>query len=841
MTLALVGDDTPVQPGGVDLAAWTRWLQDAIVPDWRPGEWDSRALLFTGDPTNPRTRAYSCRTQACSTVVHTRSFYTSCVKALAARGTDAKVFAAEYVPRRRVAASGQSPARCEARQRDRRCGYPVSARGVCRDHYKLWQGWKRRGGPGGDDLGPWLASAEITVEVEQAPMCVVPGCPTAHDAGLALCGYHRRRRIADARTGDAGQDVASWAERQIPYLLQHQFSLRQLPPVLRLEFLYAVQQRDQRGAKLDTQCVRHLTRAFSGYGSLLEVDRPTALAMVERGASNNTRAHLKEFFERVRAGYEQAGGSGPRDSEVWDAVTAKIASRYSRSGRRYNQGTVDFARLSQPWLREAVLAWARTTDPDSCALNRMMNSCVRASQALNARPGGGQDETRLAFTDIDAVVAGFRDARKPDGDRYAHSVRRALLSKFFQMLDFGRRAGLLERMAGGFARQQSHTIPPDGANEDEIGKAIPESVIAQLDAHVDRLGDGFPYGEMAPRDVGLMFRTTYTVLRDTGRRPIEVTSLKYACLEADGGEFTLVWDNHKKKRYRRRLPITKTTADAIQIWQQRRQQIGGPAHSQAYLFPAISDDTGVHHLLAGNLARVIRAWADALPVLDSEMSGLDGFPLPFDSTSVFPYAFRHSYAQRHADAGVQPDVLRDLMDHRSIDTTMGYYNISLKRKRSAVNTLRMQVVDRAGRPAPMSSATAYEARAVAVPYGNCTEPANVKAGGKSCALRFQCAGCGFYRPDPSYLPAIEEHVHALRADRETADAMDAAPFVLRNFTDQIDAYTDVSDTMYRRLAELPTDQRAEIEDASRILRKARAAQGRALLPLTVIHRGGGAE
>ncbi|WP_331752436.1 site-specific integrase [Streptomyces sp. NBC_00829] len=840
MTLALIRDDTPALPGGVDLAAWTRWLQDAVVPEWRPGEWDPQALLFTGDPNNPRTRANSCRTVACSTVVHTRSFCSVCVKALSVSGLDAEVFASEYLPQRMAATSGQSPARCEARQEDRHCGYPVSARGVCKDHYKLWQDWKRKGGPGGDDPGQWLASAEIQVEVEEVSMCVVPGCPTAQDSGLPLCAYHRRRRSADARTGEAGQDAASWAEGQVPFLLQHQFSLRQLAPVLQLELLYAVQQRDQRGAKLDTQCVRHLTRVFAGYGSLLEVDRPTALAMVER-ASNNTRAHVKEFLRHVQAGYEQASGNGPRDSEVWDAVTAKVASRYSRSGRRYNQGTIDFGRISQPWLREAALAWARTTDPDSYALNRMMNSCVRASQALDARPGGGQDEARLAFTDVDAVVEGFRDARKPDGERYSNSVRRDLLAKFFQMLDFGRRAGLLDRMAGGFARQQSHSIPSDEDNEDEIGKAIPESVIAQLDTHLDRLGDGFPYGSMAPQDVHLMFRTAYTVLRDTGRRPIEVTSLKSACLEVDGGEFTLVWDNHKKKRYRRRLPITKTTATVIQVWQQRRRQIGGPAHSRSYLFPAISEDTGVHHLLAGNLARAIRAWADALPVLDSEVPGLDGFPLPFDSTLVFPYAFRHSYAQRHADAGVQPDVLRDLMDHRSIDTTMGYYKISLERKRSAVNTLRLQVVDRSGRPAPMASATAYEARSVAVPYGNCTEPTNVKAGGKSCALRFQCAGCGFYRPDPSYLPAIEEHLHALRADRETADAMDAAPFVLRNFTDQIDAFKDVSDTMHRRLAELPTDQRAEIEDASRILRKARAAEGRALLPLTVIHRGGGAE
>jgi DNA-binding MurR/RpiR family transcriptional regulator len=37
-----------------------------------------------------------------------------------------------------------------------------------------------------------------------------------------------------------------------------------------------------------------------------------------------------------------------------------------------------------------------------------------------------------------------------------------------------------------------------------------------------------------------------------------------------------------------------------------------------------------------------------------------------------PYAYRHSYAQRHADAGVQPDVLRELMSHRSMRTTTGY-------------------------------------------------------------------------------------------------------------------------------------------------------------------------
>ncbi|QHC23220.1 hypothetical protein GR130_19225 [Streptomyces sp. GS7] len=160
----------------------------------------------------------------------------------------------------------------------------------------------------------------------------------------------------------------------------------------------------------------------------------------------------------------------------------------------------------------------------------------------------------------------------------------------------------------------------------------------------------------------------------------------------------------------------------------------------------------------------------------------------------------------------------------------------MKRKRAAVSTMRLHVIDRAGNPAPMSSNTGYEARSVAVPFGNCIEPSNVKAGGTACPIRFQCSGCGFYRPDPSYLPAIEEHINSLRADRETAQAMDVDGFVIRNLTDQIAAFQQVIATMQNELAGLPDDERSEIEEASAVLRKARATHGRTTLPLTVANR-----
>lgn len=169
-------------------------------------------------------------------------------------------------------------------------------------------------------------------------------------------------------------------------------------------------------------------------------------------------------------------------------------------------------------------------------------------------------------------------------------------------------------------------------------------------------------------------------------------------------------------------------------------------------------------------------------------------------------------------------MLKELLDHLSVETTMGYYAVSLKRKQQAIRSVGALAMDADGKPAPFADPVAYDRASVSVPFGNCTEPSNVKAGGGHCPIRFQCAGCGFYRPDPSYLPAIEEHIASMRADRETAQAMGAADYVIANMTSEIDAFGRVADDMRRRLDDLDPDQRDEVDAASRILRRARAAR-----------------
>jgi hypothetical protein len=143
-------------------------------------------------------------------------------------------------------------------------------------------------------------------------------------------------------------------------------------------------------------------------------------------------------------------------------------------------------------------------------------------------------------------------------------------------------------------------------------------------------------------------------------------------------------------------------------------------------------------------------------------------------------------------------------------------------KREAVDTLRVLAVDRTGAPAPIGSATAYEMRSVAVPWGNCTEPSNVKAGGAACPIRWQCPGCSHYRPDPSHLPAIEDQARSLTASLETARAIGAAPYAIAGIEGEIAGYAKVTAAMKARMDGMPQAERREVEEASKILRRLRA-------------------
>jgi integrase len=792
---------------------WAGWLRARLDPAWRAGEWDGQTLLFTGDLNSARTAAWPCRTPGCPTATRRPSGRCDgCRRARVGAGLSWAEFDAAPPPRatRPLQRGSCSVPGCEG---DLHCA------GLCFRHERAW---------GKNRTEPVAAFIARACPLARAAECRVAGCDRESIARRGLCHFHNQR--LHRRGLLTGDELAAWIASERPRLGLHQFSLAGLPEPLRAELLYALQQRDQAPPPLDPTEVRILLARLAGAASLREADPQlvcesggTVYNTTTRGLFRGLRRHL----DRAWAHY---AGTDPFAGDVWQVALLDLRINSSRHWPA-TQGVIDFSVIEVAWLREIVKDWARTTRPYLQRLRETLRACQAACHALTA--AGRTEQAGLGAGDFTRILETISTQRRADGSPYSASHRNLMIYQFCQVIEYGRASGLMATVPDPFRPATRHRVRDD-PNEDEVGKALPETVIRQLDARLQLLGPPGRAGAIPAGGLQLMHQTIYQIMRDTGRRPGEVVSLRTGCIEIIGGQHNLIYDNHKAGRMRRRLPVTTGTAQIIQSWQQHRMRLRLPPAQNHWLFPSplLRARQSRGHVTPACVGRVFKIWVAQIGTIDSELPGPDGTPVPFEPSLITPYALRHSYAQRHADAGVPVDVLKELMDHAAVATTMGYYQVSLKRKQQAIRSVGPLATDASGDPAPFASPTAYQRASVAVPFGNCTEPSNVKAGGGACPIRFQCAGCGFYRPDPSYLPALEQHAASLRADFETAQAMDTADYVLASLTAEIGAFTAVAEAMRHKLSELDPAQRAEVEEASRILRRARAARPLPLADIT---------
>lgn len=794
------------------VAGWLEWLTVHVDTVWRPDEWDPASWLFTGDLGSDRTAAWACRTPDCPTTAHRLDGRCdSCRRALAVSGLNEEMF--DHEPRswpvRPIARGVCSVEGCRG---------DLLSNGLCFRHERTW----RHGGSG---LVEFITRAR---PLERLGSCLVAGCGRERVNRRGLCWHHgnRLRRGRDLATLSEA-DLAVWVATQQPRLGAHQFSLVGLSGLVRVELLFALQCRDKAPPPLNPGQVRILASRLVGVDSIRDADPE---AVCESGGVQYNSA-IRGLFRDLRRHLERAWvahtGTDPYAGDVWEVGLLDLQPNGSRRWPA-TQGTLDFCVIELVWLREVLKAWARDSRPYLQRLREALRACRVASQTLVAC--GRSDPTSLGMGDFALVVRTISEQHRDDGSLYSAAHRNLLLFSFCEVIEHGRANGLMGQIPDPFRPAMRGHRVVDDINEDEVGKALPESVIRQLDANIALLGPHGRAGSIGAADMQAMHQTIYQILRDTGRRPGEVVSLKVGCIEIIDGQHNLIYDNHKAGRKRRRLPITAGTAEMIIAWEHRRAEMPTPPATRQWLFPSplLRSAQSLGHLTSNCVGRAFQAWMGTIAVIDSELLSPDGTPSPFDRGLITPYVFRHSYAQRHADAGVPVDVLKELLDHAAIQTTMGYYAVSLKRKQHAIRSVGSLAVDASGNPAPFNDVLAYERASVSVPFGNCTEPSNVQAGGGHCPIRFQCAGCGFYRPDPSYLPTLEQHIASLRADRETARAITVASYVMANMNAEIDAFTNAADQMRRRLSELDPDEKAEVEESARILRRARAAR----IPIT---------
>lgn len=514
------------------------------------------------------------------------------------------------------------------------------------------------------------------------------------------------------------------------------------------------------------------------------------------------------------------------DENPWDAEQAKNSWAMSLFG---HTGRLDFTAISQPWLREAAKQWAAEDllhhrgATVTGTLRAQIAAVASLSESLRADRGdhgliigvlGRHDIDvflqRLAYLErsgMTSALGRWMTCRK------VHQVLRQV-----RVLGLNRTGGPLSGLPGDFAlRPQDIPHRPDQLTPH---RALPPEILRQL-------CDALP---LLRTRACRALATAIELLIDTGRRPGEILNLPWDCLGRDHDDkHVLVYDDLKNNRPGRRLPISDATATLIAAQQQAtRDSLPTAALTGLLLLPSSQQNpTGRRAMSRKHLGRTHRGWLDALP---SPLRRPDG--TIYDLTTITPYSYRHTYAQRHADAGVALDVLAELMGHELLSSTQGYYQVGEKRRRAAVDRLARHQFDRHGThlwrdaQALLDHEHARHALSqVSVPYGTCREPTNVQAGGGACPFRFRCVGCDHFRTDASHLPELKAYLQDLLRDRErvlaASDLDDWARTEALPSEEEIRRVKALVHRVEEHLEQLTPAERADIATAVSAVRRTR--------------------
>ena len=796
-------------------------LVSLMGDDWLAGEWDSNAQLILPQPGGRLHGLRRCVVVGCPSdghwdhslcVRHRRQFEASGdddLEAWLARGEPA-VFT-----RRR----GTDQACLVTAADGRGCPRPALGRWqLCQNHSVNW--WKQRAK--GRSFEEFLARSE---PLEDIGDCAAACCyrPAAH-ADNRLCVPHALIWRDDGRP--RGAAFSEWAARVRQPVNSRVLSLRGLAELVRLELVYAIGCRAADQVTIVTGGMRPWIDQLRSLdvGSMTDFD----LGLLE-GIGDRHHVRFARFSIDVVA-LAYADPEAEREKDIWDLRL------FGHTGRK----RLDFRAIRQDWLREAAKAWAAATigRVGDGAMAHRVGSLSVFSAVLASGPGAADDPAALSRADIERFLTRVRSPAFPTSNRpFGAKAKTALVEECSLMLREARELGLLDGVRASFAFRRGDRAPR--ATEEPPGRALPAAVVAQLDAQLDILAE-VPGATGASRIAtlgvlgergGAMAVLAYQLLKGTGRRVGEVGSLRVECLEVDvHGKEVLIYDNHKAGRMGRRLPLADSALVAAIRAQQGwvRSRFPGTPADKLWLLPRPHKNSdGTNHVDTGLVNAWFRGWMARIALIEAGPLDEHGNPVPFDKSAVQPHAFRHTYAQTMADSGVAPSVLRDLMDHRSLSTTLGYYRVGDARKRAAMELLARHTVDNRGITRPVESRPSAlthlrESLAwVAVPMGKCSEPTNVRAGGQSCPIRYQCAACPHFESDPSYLPELRAYADELRKEREVMLAADAAAWAVEHVAHQLEVILGHIRTHEALLGELGVDERGAIEQASATLRKAR--------------------
>jgi len=757
--------------------------------------WDPRTRVLSLPAEHRLLGRTVCWAQGCQNTIRSgRTVCHRCFTRLTRLGmSTAEIAAAACLPAEPASTSRCAVSGC-------RCVPTVRSAVLCEPHAKKF---RLRRAP--VSMQQFLADPRVR-PLSPMPACSVAACIRPADGAGGYCNTHYQR-WRTALAADSKVDPHRWLARESGVPEPGRVNLRALPVLVVVEVLFGVQQRIRGGAKITDRQLRVLCDGLRRRDAAsITTDR----AEITRNKSvRSLRAALTQHVRRALAdpGSEQA-------KDTWDLAVF---------GHR---GNLSFTGISQPWLAQSVKRWAAEQLPrhrgrGAARVRGKINGLRMLSELLSRRPDRGLIPSALDRSDIEGFLNRLAHLESVgDISRYRRNcicrdVREVLAG--IRALGLTRPGQTAAGLAGDFSLERGD-IPAE-PERGEPGRDLPPEVLVVLCADLDSL---------EPVEV----RVAIQISIDTGRRPEEILALPLNCLDRDkDGAAVLVYDNAKAHRLGRRLPIGEATAAVITGQQQHVRAMfpDTPVAELALLPTPRRNPHGRTPISIDMLDARHREWVSALPVLRTR----DGVEV--DKTKIVPYAYRHCYAQRHADAGVPIDVLAELLDHRSYSMTRRYYRIGEDRRRAAVDTVTALSFDRHGnriwREAHMlleSERARHAVGEVSVPYGTCTEPANVQAGGGACPVRFRCVGCDHFRTNIAFLPDLQAYLDDLLRTRER---LNAAIDGVDDWARADATPTEEEITRVRRLitrikgdiAELDDTERAQINEAVAIVRRHRAA------------------
>jgi integrase len=763
--------------------------------------WDPARRVLAFAPEHPLLGRPVCRAAGCSTTASAASricFF--CRRRLTEHGLSEHEIAALPSPGR--PRSGRGPSACLV---DGCAREWTSARsGLCSAHAE-----QLRRLPG---IGVEQFLTRRPTPLPPLAFCMVAACTRQRRHGDGLyCDAHQQR-LRTARTHDPCLDDTWWRATEPAIGRGGEVSLRGLAPLVVAELLVGLQQRCRINAvKTSDAVLRVLCNdvRHRQLDSLIDYIPGDDRGLDFTGLANCLIGHARRAL------------STPETEVVKDVWELTVFG---------HSGTVSFTGISQHWLREAAKRWAADDLPKrrvragrrtsaGLSVRHHIGCLARLSESLRMRTDRGEHPAALGRTDMEAFLhrlAYLESVGQISDDARIRACRevRAVLTRIRAM-------GLTrpDRLAAGLGEDFAIAVSDVPAEPDpgEPNRDLPPEIMQQLCAHLDRL--------TSPE-----IRTAVELAIDTGRRPEEICALNFDCLTRDDdGLPVMVYDNHKANRLARRLPITEQTAAVIVTQQQRvHQRYPHTPVGELKLLPTNRRNPGGRRAITPfTLAFAHRTWVDAMPVLHSADR------VEYDKAKIVLYAYRHCYAQRHADAGVPVEVLRELMSHRQLQTTSGYYRIGETRRREAIDRVTAMQFDRHGnriwRQAQALLDSEHARRAVgqvAVPFGVCAEPSNVKAGGGACPFRFRCAGCDHFRTDVSYLPDLHAYLDDLLRTRErllaTTDLDQWARAEAMPSDEEIGRIRRLIAQISTGLDELTAQQREQIEQSVTVVRRHRS-------------------